>query len=504
MIVQTAQGKLEGFKLKHCLAFRGIPYAKAPVGGLRYLPPQPAEPWTGVRKAHEYGHALPQGASGVEFMDAGVPLDEDGMYLNVYTPSKEGKRPVMVWIHGGGFSLGSGSQKGYNTGTLAGKGDVVVVTINYRLGPFGYIYLGDHGGDEWGASANLGQLDQIAALKWVKENIAAFGGDPANVTIFGESAGSVAVAALLGMPGAKGLFHKAIGQSGTANRVARPEFAAHITDKLLKALNIPSNNAKQLEEKPWQEIVKAAGKISSPGGLGEAGAFGFWPVVDGKTIPVPPYEAVREGFAKDIPILFGSNRDESKFAAALTGGKMPAMDEATLKQRVQLFLGKNKDRADDIINVYRKSRKSLNLLHENQDIFAAITTDMQMRIPGIRLVEAQANHSPIAYNYLFCWELPALQASIHGLEIPFVFGTIAKTEGSADRIMAVSGEGAEKLSDVMMNAWVSFARTGRPGLPALPWAPYDTEKRATMVFDETSELADAPFEIERAVWDGII
>ena len=203
---------------------------------------------------------------------------------------------------------------------MAVKGDVVVVTINYRLGPFGYIYLGAHGGDEWGASANLGQLDQIAALKWVQDNIANFGGDPGNVTIFGESAGSAAVAALLGMPDAKGLFHKAIGQSGTINRIGRPEFAAQVTDNLLKELNIPSGNAKQLEEKSWQEIVAAAQAISSDTGLGAAGAmFGFWPVVDGKTIPIPPYKAVQQGFAKGIPIIFGSNRDESKFGAVIAG-----------------------------------------------------------------------------------------------------------------------------------------------------------------------------------------
>ena len=180
------------------------------------------------------------------------------------------------------------------------------------------------------------------------------------------------------------------------------------------------------------------------------------------------------------------------------------MDDATLVQRVEMFLGKNKDRAGEIIEIYRKSRKERNLLHENHDILPAITTDIQMRIPGIRLVEAHSKHEQQAFNYLFCWELPAIKASIHGLEIPFVFGTISQNDGNANRIMAASGEGAEKLSDVMMKAWVSFAKTGDPGVPDLVWAPYNSDKRSTMVFDEASELMEAPFEEERAVWDGII
>jgi para-nitrobenzyl esterase len=503
-IVETASGKMSGMQIKTCLAFRGIPFAKPPVGKLRFLPPEPLAPWAGIREATAYGKACPQRVSGVEFMDAGVPLDEDCLYLNVYTPSTEGARPVMVWIHGGGFSLGSGSQKGYNTGHIVQKGDIVLVTINYRVGPLGYIYLGGHGGDAWGASANVGQLDQIAALKWVKENIAAFGGDPNNVTIFGESAGSAAVAALLAMPEARGLFHRAIGESGTANFASRPEFAYQVTDKFLKQLNLPAGESHKLQEKSWEDLIQASQDMMG----GEELGFGnpmlsFWPLVDGKTIPVPPLRAVREGSAKGVPIIFGSNRDEMVFALAISGRKADKMDDAGLKQRVEMILRANQDKADQMIDVYRKSRKERGLPHENHNLFYAIITDMQMRIPSIRLLEAQQRHESRVYNYLFCWELEALKASIHGLEIPFVFGTVGP-EFSQDRVMAASGEGVEKLSDNMMKAWTAFARTGDPSIPGWAWAPYDEKRRATMIYDTESKVADAPFDEELAAWDDVM
>lgn len=503
-IVETASGKLSGFDIKHCLAFRGIPFAKPPVGKLRFLPPQPLEPWSGVREAAAYGNACPQRISGVEFMDAGVPLDEDCLYLNVYTPSAEGRRPVMVWIHGGGFSLGSGSQKGYNTGTLAAKGDCVLVTINYRVGPLGYVYLGGHGGDDWGASANVGQLDQIAALKWVRENIACFGGDPDCVTIFGESAGSAAVAALLAMPEASGLFHRAIGESGTANFVSRPEIAYHVTDKYLKQLNIPAGESQKLQEKTWQELIQASQDMMGGEELGFGNPmFSFWPLVDGKTIPKPPLKAVREGSAKGVPLIFGSNRDEMVFAQVISGKPAEKIDDARLKQRVEMMLRANKDKADMMIDVYRKSRRARNMPAENHNLLYAIITDMQMRVPTIRLLEAQGKHESRVFNYLFCWELKALKASIHGLEIPFVFGT-AGPGFSQDRIMSAEGEGVETLSENMMKAWVAFARTGDPSIPGLAWAPYDERRRATMIYDTVSKVVDAPFDAELAAWDDIM
>lgn len=503
-IITTTSGKLEGFQMDQCLAFRGIPFAAPPIDHLRFLPPQPAESWTGVRSAKEFGHAAPQPITGIDFMDAGVPLSEDCLYLNVYTPSAKGTRPVLVWIHGGAFFLGSGSQKAYNDPILATYGDVVLVTINYRIGPLGYIYLGHHGGNDWGASANLGLLDQIAALQWVQDNISAFGGDSRNVTILGESAGSASVAALLAMPKAKGLFHKAIGQSGTANVISRPDKAAMVTDQLLKKLDIPPGDAKKLQEKSWEAIIRAAQGMAGPFGVGFGNPMtSFWPVTDGITIPKSPYLAVKEGNAKGVPLMFGTNRDEAQFIEAISVIQFPEIDDNQLKKQVENFLGRRKEHAATLIEVYRESRKERDLPSGNKRIFSAIVTDMYMRIPTIRLLIAQQPHDSRVYNYLFCWESPEAKAAIHGLEIPFVFGLVDRLKQS-DQIGSASGTEAKALSAKMMNAWVSFARTGDPGTVELNWLPYTSDHRATMIYDVHTRLENAPFEQERKIWDSII
>ena len=219
-IATTTLGALRGLERGDHLAFLGVPFAKPPIGERRFTAPEPLDPWTGTLDAIEFGDAAPQDPFVPASFRATVPESEDCLSLNVYTPALDGaRRPVLFWIHGGGFSHGSGSQAAYDGGPLAERGDVVVVTINYRVGALGYLYLGGHGGDAWGAAANVGQLDQIAALQWVHDNIERFGGDPGNVTIFGQSAGGVAVSTLLAMPAANVLFHKAIAQSGTANRL---------------------------------------------------------------------------------------------------------------------------------------------------------------------------------------------------------------------------------------------------------------------------------------------
>lgn len=502
--VNISSGRLEGFQLDRCLAFRGIPFAAPPVNHLRFLPPQPAEPWAGVRSAKEFGNAAPQYITGIDFMDAGAPLSEDCLYLNVYTLSTLGARPVMVWIHGGAFSLGSGAQKAYNDPTIATFGDIVLVTINYRIGPLGFIYLGYHGGNEWGASANLGLLDQIAALQWVQDNIRAFGGDPSNVTIFGESAGSASVAALLAMPKARGLFHKAIGQSGTANLISKPDKAAKVTNNLLKKLKIHSGEAKKLQEKSWEEIIHAAQVMAGPFGAGFGDPMtSFWPVTDGITIPEQPYIAVKEGSAKGVPLIFGSNRDEAQFLEAISGVTFPEINDSQLKKHVKHLLGRWKDHAAILIDVYRDSRKERNLPSANKRILSAIATDMYMRIPALRLLEAQHPHESRVYNYLFCWESPGQQAALHGLEIPFVFGMVDNSNQTKGIINA-SGPGVKVLSDNMMNAWIAFARTNDPGIADLNWLSYNPDNRATMIYDTHSEMQIAPFEEERALWADIM
>jgi para-nitrobenzyl esterase len=515
--VEIESGTLEGVQREDHLRFLGIPFAAPPTAERRFLPPQAVAAWSGVREAKEFGRAAPQPPARVMFMNAGVPTDEDCLYLNVYTRSREGRRPVMVWIHGGGFSLGSGSQAAYIGDALCTRGDVVLVSINYRLGMLGYMYLGEHGGERWGSRGNLGQLDQIAALRWVQKNIAAFGGDPNNVTIFGESAGGAAVSALLAMPEASGLFHKAIAQSGTANALPRADKCVPVTAAVLAELGLDASNSEQLQSLPLSQLVKAgqAAEAKLAAAARERGASEpppdaeparggltpFFPLVDGKTLPQPALSAVAEGSARNVPLIVGTNRDENEFGAALTGSRPPDFDDERLLRRVARVLGRRHgERAAALIDVYRRSRKEARLPHENRDILSAITTDRTQRIPAIRLVEAQRTHQARTYNYLFSWEQPQLKAAIHGLEIGFVFGHVGK---GRDPLMQSSGEAAQVLSQQMLGAWTAFARNGDPNLRELAWEPYQAPRRATMVYDTPSALIDAPFEAERAAWDGI-
>src|ERR1700712_4103256 len=322
--VDTTYGRLRGAARAEHLGFLGVPYAEPPVGELRFMPPLSPSPWSGVRDALKFGCVAPQDPLSVFPFRAAAPESEDCLYLNVYTPAADNaRRPVLFWIHGGGFNHGAGSQPSYDGGPLAERGNVVVVTINYRLGALGYLYLGKHGGDAWGAATNAGQLDQIAALQWVRDNIAAFGGDPTQVTIFGESAGGVAVCSLLAMPEARGLFCKAIAQSGTANRLPDTDSARELSTRFLHALEVPDADPAKLRAAPLEAILGAQRKL--------AGAL--WPpLVDGRTVPQRPISALREGVARDIPLLVGSTRDEHKLF--VTVPRTP-LEDAQLEQQAR-------------------------------------------------------------------------------------------------------------------------------------------------------------------------
>ena len=494
--VDTTYGRLEGNQFDLHQEFLGVPFAKPPTGTRRFCAPEPMEPWTGVRSATAFGHSAIQGTHPIPGMAASGPRDEDCLYLNVYTPAADNaKRPVMFWIHGGGFVLGSGSEPLYNGAPLAQRGDVVVVTIHYRLGALGYLHLGDHGGKAWGATANAGQLDQIAALHWVRDNIETFGGDAGNVTVFGESAGSAAVATLLAMPAANGLFRRAILQSGAANLLGNAESAARVTSALLEKLGIAGSDATPLRTLPAEAILEAQLAVSGQLGLG-----GFVPIVDGMTVPVNPLEAVANGSARNIEVVIGTNRDEMKLFNVSTNRK--PLDDAALIERVRLILGRRgAQHAADVVAVYRRSREG-RLPATNLDLLDAIQSDAQFRIPSIRLAEAQRTHQSRTFMFLFVWESPARRGALgacHALELPFVFGTLdAPTQ---DRF-AGTGPAVRELSSQMMDAWLAFARGGDPSHSGIgTWLPYDHNRRATMLFGAQCELADAPFEGERAAWD---
>jgi para-nitrobenzyl esterase len=494
----TANGRIEGIQHNRHQAYLGIPFAAAPTGARRFNAPAAPKSWSGVRPANVFANSAIQGTSPMPGTAASGPRDEDCLYLNVYTPAADNaKRPVFFWIHGGGFTLGSGSEPLYDGGPLALRGDIVVVTIHYRLGALGYLYLGGHGGEAWGATANAGQLDQIAALEWVKTNIAAFGGDPANVTIAGESAGSMAAATLLAMPAARGLFKRAILQSGAANQLGNVETGARLAAQVLEKLGIAESNAAKILDVPAEKILQAQLALPTTG-------LAFAPIVDGKTLPVNPLAAVADGAARNIEIIIGSNRDEAKLFNAVAP-RQP-IDEAKLIERVQRLLPKRSAaRASDLVGAYRQSRQTLALPATNLDLLDAIQGDEMFRIRWVRLAEAQRKHQKNTFMYLFVYESPARRGSLgacHALELAFVFGTLdAPTQDK----FAGTGPVVQHLSENMMDAWLKFSRGGNPSHAGIgSWSAYDANERATMVFGSECRLERAPFDDERKAWDGVI
>ena len=485
-VVTTRDGRVSGMARQGHVAFLGIPYAKAS----RFAAPEPAPAWSGVREATKIGLAAPQTSHMIAGFAASGPQDEDCLNLNVFTPAcDDAKRPVMFWIHGGGFTHGAGYEALYDGGPLAVSGDVVVVTINYRLGALGFLRL-----PEIGANGNQGLLDQVMALAWVRDNIAAFGGDPQHVTIFGESAGSASVGCLLTMPPARGLFRRAIQQSGIG-RAATPDVAGRIADAMLDLLGLDRARAKELLAIAPDKILQAQSAVAAK--LGADVRFG--PVVDPVTLPVAPPKAIANGAAKDVDVVIGTNRDEVKlFAAAM---RREPIDDAALLKDVRAVLPKaSEGEAKDLIEVYRASRKVRQLPDDNLDILDAINSDIRFRMGSVRWAENQRAAGGKAWLYLFTHASPARRGALgscHALEMPFVFGTLgAPTQDK----FAGTGPDVQRLSREMMDSWLSFAVSGDPAHASIaPWSQYDGDKRPTMIFGtKASGQENDPFGEERA------
>jgi para-nitrobenzyl esterase len=493
-VVDTAQGKLQGVREDGLDLFRGIPFAAPPVGPLRFRPPQPAQPWAGVRDATRFGPSAPQAPLALDFldgMDVG-PTDEDCLYLNVATPAADGgKRPVLVWIHGGAFTIGSGSQRMYDVRPLTKRGQVVLVSINYRLGALGFLGLEDEE-----TTANAGLLDQVQALRWVRENIAAFGGDPDNVTIFGESAGGMSVGCLLGLPAAQGLFHRAVPMSGAASSTNPMKGAARLRADFCRELGVADGDLKALRAASVADIVAAQQRCEKLA-LGHPQRIGFRPNFDGRAFPERPIDAIRSGLAKHVPVLVGATRDEWK----LFGMMDPAsrkLDGAGLEAAIDARVPGHGAR---IVAAYRAARPEASPV----ELFDAIETDRIFRIPAIRLAEAQSAHQPDTYAYLYTWESPILGGRLgacHGIDVPFAFGLIG-TPGAEK--FAGGGADALRLQDQTTGAWLAFARDGRPAEPSLPeWPRFEAQHRATMLLGSASAALRDPFGAERAAWDGLV
>jgi para-nitrobenzyl esterase len=506
VIVEIASGKIQGYQKDSLHFFKGIPYAAAPIGNLRWLPPQPVKPWTGVRKADAFGPIAHQPKGEMELLLSIVDQDaqaqrqnEDCLYLNVTSPGlDDGKRPVMVWIHGGAFRTGSGSGPIYDSRTLCKRGDVVLVTINYRLGPLGFLNLNEITKGRIPSTGNEGLLDQIAALQWVRENIAVFGGDPDNVTIFGESAGGASVGCLLALPGARGLFHKAIPQSGAAHISKSLEKAVLISENLLDILRLNPENIDALKAIPPDRLIKTADELALRGQttVREIGGMPLQPIVDGKVLPKMPFDALKEGLARGIPVLVGSTLEEWKLFAAMDP-RVAKTDESLLLKRCRRLIPGGDVEA--IIKSYQEAKTRRGEPAGPVDLFLAIQTDRIFRIPALRLAEEQGRQGSPAYVYLFTWPSPfnnGQLGSCHAMELGFLFGT------NEEKFFG-SGSAADNLSREIQDAWLAFAQKGDPSCGSLGTWPVYGQAKETMILGRESGLQMAPYEQERQAWDAV-
>jgi para-nitrobenzyl esterase len=500
-VVETRAGRLPGARERGLHVFRGVPYAAPPAGPLRFRPPRRPAPWAGVRDATRSGPAVAQYA--LPFFTwinaAARRPGDDCLTLNVFTPGlDDARRPVLVWIHGGGFLVGSGSTAVYEGHTLAERGDAVVVTINYRLGALGFAHLGAVLGGEFADCTNLGIRDQIAALEWVSENIDRFGGDPANVTAFGQSAGGMSVATLLGAPRARKLLRRAICQSGAADHVIEREEAARVASTLLRRLGGPPPTHASLGKIPVETLLAAQRDVMAE--LADWNTLmAFLPMVDGDVVPEQPIDAVRSGATADIPLLTGATLEEWKLFGLVDPG-IGRFEEADLRLRLAAVLPQDAPAPAQALREFRRALGERSAARSPREVWSAFQTARVFHAPSARLAEAQHEGGGSAHSYLVTWRAPALRRALgacHAIEIPFVFGN--ESNPLARPLSGLSGDG-HRFARQVQRAWLAFARTGNPGHDRLPtWPRYRPEQRATMVLGRECKLADAPLDAERAL-----
>jgi len=503
-VVTTSRGRVRGSVEGGVHSFKGIRYAEPPFGVARLRPPLPVEPWSGVRDAVAFGAEPPQPRMPADDPSARLVWDpavvgEDCLNLNIWTPDPTGTGlPVMVWIPGGMFEVGSGAT--YDGSRFARDG-IVCVTINYRVGAEGFLYLAD--GD-----ANLGLLDQIAALEWVRDEIAAFGGDPDNVTIFGESAGAMSVGTLLAVPRAEGLFRRAIAQSGAAHRVVPAETALRIGRSLAGRLGIDATRD-AFATIPPDRLVAAAAELKADV-LADpdperwsteviASMLPWQPVVDGYLLPERPIDRIAQGAGDGVDVLVGSNLDDWGLFV-IANGSMDRITDEVLSGPVSRY-------GFETAAAYGVTAEALVAYRDAYpgagpaQLLAAVETDWWCRVPALRLAEAHAPTRSATYMYEFAWRSPeagGLFGACHALEIGFVFDTL---DLGPDQMLGglLGSDPPQALADAMHGAWVAFAATGDPG-----WPRYEPVRRATMRFDTVSRIVDDPRSFERGVWEGVL
>jgi para-nitrobenzyl esterase len=513
-LVETTAGKVRGLQKNGTLAFLGVPYG-SDTARCRFQPAKPPQPWGGVRDCFAFGLQAPQGRLNVDGMQIGADADpeftraisaifssgvtppqadsEDCLVLNVYTPEASARvqRPVMVWLHGGGFSMGSAGNPQYDGSALCRRGDVVVVTLNHRLSALGYLYLGAcH--DDFADSGNVGQLDIVLALQWVRDNITAFGGDNDNVTLFGESGGGAKVGALMAMPAAKGLFHKAIIQSGPSARMVEKAEATLIAERALSTLSMKTSDVHKLSMMNLTTLIKVASAAQKPSNGIVKGALA--PVVDGRSLASHPFDPRASELTRDVPLLIGTNKDEWTLMTAIE----PHFGTMSVDQARSRFVRAMGERGSAAFDFYRT------LTPDDQPTYwvTNMLTDLMMRAETIEMAErkSEQNAAPV-FMYRLDWKSPVLGGALrspHSLDVPLVFENLDETP-------QLLGGGPEPriLAATMAQAWVNFARGGDPSQPKLAWPRYEKDKRLTMSFDTESRVLSDPDSKRREYWTAL-
>ena len=505
-IIDTSAGKIRGAEQDGILSFKGVPYG-APTGGRnRFLPPQKPEPWAGVRDALAWAGRAPQAKTGPRRPEhaelSGKPdpaaETEDCLVLNLWTPGP-GRRPVMVWFHGGAFSYGSSNGDRLQGANLARRNDVVVVTVNQRLNLFGHLHLGDLGGPEYAQSANAGTFDMLAALEWVRDNIERFGGDPGNVTIFGQSGGGGKVSTLLAMPAARGLFHKAIVMSGSVIRLVERERAQRLADAVLREVGVSYGEIDRLQTMPMAQLraaIEPAEKAIGPAAQPLLDRYAFGPMVDGTVVPSQPFDPAAPAVSDHVPVLVGGVKDEMAIYLAPDDSVWNrTLSEAELRTRVEKVAG---DHTEHVLETYRRLYPAMNPAER----LIAITTDSNFRIRTLVQAErlAARGKAPV-YLYSFDWETPLFDGrlkSFHAIDVPFAFDTIDLV-GSTDR-----GAVAHALATAVSTTWATFARTGSPDNGTIPhWPAYSMAERAVLILDRDCRIERDPRGETRLLWKEI-
>ncbi len=488
-VAAIATGQLRGYRDRGVSVFKGIPYG-APTGGAnRWMPPAEPAAWSGVRDATELGPMCPQMFGAPLAEETAVlqqgPMSEDCLNLNVWTSSLDsGRRPVMVWFHGGGFAIGSGGTSTNDGVNLARKNDVVLVTINHRLNLFGFLNLAELAGPAYARSANVGMLDCVAALEWVRDNISTFGGDSSNVTIFGQSGGGMKVMNLMAMPAAAGLFHRAITQSGFAIRANAPEQATEIARLVLNTLELKPDQIAELQALPadrFVAVLEARPELT----------FALGPVVDGDTLPAGPFDPSAPALSADVPILLGSTETEIVF---LPFAPLDPIDDVTLFASLKQYTALDDASLAKLIEVYRTEYPD----HDNTYLYQVLASDWLLGADAALAAERKwALGNAPAWLYYFNKHTNARGGKLrspHTLEIPYVFDTVDRHPP----ILGTATEADQTLADTLSRTWATFARSGNPNNEAIPvWAPYHPRTRPVLMIGEELTTAADPHRATR-------